>query len=250
MDEPNPADLTGLAISIEPAGHVTLVTMSGSDLLLETDLDPRVCLLVLSFGNVPAAVASRLDPDAQRGFVTFGPGVLIPRPIDDETKLSWVQAGTITEWLEFLTQNESVAGGLVAAVEGFVAGAFPRRYANFAEIVLGVPAVLADRYREVADILDDAKLARSGAPKNTPAPEGEPTTKVDPMRDMSAAERRRWLASHADFEDELSGAMLDDSPDSGEGDADDDEPEEHPALSSVPDARPTRESARFPEIKQ
>jgi len=221
--------------------------MSGSDGLLETDLDPRVCMLALSFDGIPASVASRLDPDAQRGFATFGPGVLIPRPIDDETRLSWVQAGTVTEWLEFLTQNESTPGGLVAAVEGFVAGAFPRRYADFSEVVLGVPAVLADRYREVADILDDAKRARSDAPKNAPPPESAPQTKVDPTRGMSAADRRRWLASHADFEDELSGAILDDSPDSGE---DTDEPEEQPAPPSVPDARPTLESARFPEIKQ
>ena len=240
------------------SGLVSLIGIIGDD-DLATEA-PGECLVSLRFVDVTLAAMLRFDPNIQAGFTR--PGMILPRLAMNPPSAfcaSWIQTGTVTSWLEFIAGNMSPAEGdeesagqeelseIVQAVSGFIAGAFPRYFADFAEKVLGLPAVLARQYRALADVLDEERAARAG--NHGPREAAPEPALVDRLRaaSMRADTDEEYDALHAEGgEDEVVPPDDDYSIDYGPGGPDDDSPPDtHPGgalLTDVPPAAPTQDN--------
>ena len=207
---------SGLKIGdVGKGGTVTVVGVIGDDDV--ASVDPALCCISVRFNNISTCTASRLNPDIQSHFTV--PGVIFRTVLKEAAPpyTSWVQQGTLTSWLEFITANMSPEDeddtayademvDLVGVVNGFVAGVFPRHYADFAERVLKMPEEITQQYRELADILDGERAAR--APSQQAAPP-TPEKPASPTDGMTRAEVLRWAATKADSEEEAARALAD-----------------------------------------
>lgn len=234
---------SGLKIGdVGKSGTVTVVGVIGDDDVAFSD--PALCSLSVRFNNISTCTASRLNPDIQGHFTM--PGVIFRTVLEnaDPPHTSWVQQGTLTNWLEFIAANVSPEQeddtvyademvDLVGVVNGFTAGVFPRHYADFAERVLKMPEEITQQYRELADILDGERAARAASQATAPAAEEK---QANPTEGMTRAEVLRWAATKADSEEEAARALasLED---------DDDEEVNDPVPAAPPTLDMTKEAA-------